>query len=85
MDSTIVVAFLSLFGTLIGSVTGVMTANKLTTYRIEQLEKKVDKHNSIIERVALLEQDNGTQWKRIDTLREDLEALKRDVYGGINK
>ena len=80
--TTIIVACLSLFGTLVGSVTGVMTANKLTTYRIEQLEKKVDKHNSIIERVALLEQDNGTQWKRIDSLRSDLEELKRDVYEG---
>lgn len=83
--TTIIVACLSLFGTLVGSVTGVMTANKLTTYRIEQLEKKVDKHNSIIERVALLEQDNTTQWKRIDALREDLEKMKRDVYGGLGK
>lgn len=83
--TTIIVACLSLFGTLVGSVTGVMTANKLTTYRIEQLEKKVDKHNTIIERVALLEQDNTTQWKRIDALRADLDAMKRDVYGGLGK
>ena len=85
MDSTVLVGLLSLAGTLIGSIAGIMTANKLTVYRIEQLEKKVDKHNSIIERVALLEQDNSTQWKRIDSLRADLEALKRDVYGGASK
>lgn len=83
--TTIIVACLSLFGTLVGSVTGVMTANKLTTYRIEQLEKKVDKHNTIIERVALLEQDNTTQWKRIDALRADLEQMKREIYGGMGK
>lgn len=83
--TTIIVACLSLFGTLVGSVTGVMTANKLTTYRIEQLEKKVDKHNTIIERVALLEQDNSTQWKRIDALRADLEQMKREIYGGMGK
>lgn len=81
MDSSIIVAILSLVGTLSGSVVGILTANKLTNYRIDQLEKKVDKHNSIIERVALLEKDNGTQWKRIDELKLDLEAIKKQVYG----
>ena len=78
---TIIVGVLSLVGTLVGSIAGILTANKLTNYRIDQLEKKVDKHNSVIERVALLEKDNGTQWKRIDELRDDLEAIKRSVYG----
>ena len=81
MDSSIIVGILSLVGTLSGSVVGILTANKLTNYRIDQLEKKVDKHNSIIERVALLEKDNGTQWKRIDELKLDLEAIKKQVYG----
>ena len=78
---TIIVGVLSLLGTLVGSIAGIMTANKLTNYRIDQLEKKVDKHNSVIERVALLEKDNGTQWKRIDELRLDLENIKKSIYG----
>ena len=78
---TIIVGVLSLIGTLIGSIAGILTANKLTNYRIDQLEKKVDKHNSVIERVALLEKDNNAQWKRIDELRLDLEAIKKSVYG----
>ena len=83
MDATVIVGILSLAGTMIGSIAGIMTANKLTVYRISELEKKVDRHNSVIERFALLEQDNATQWKRIDTLRSELEEIKRTVYGGV--
>lgn len=76
MTESIIIAVLSLCGTLFGSLAGILAANRLTTYRIEQLELKVDKHNSIIEKFALLQQDNATQWKRIDELREDLERVR---------
>ena len=55
LDATIVVALLSLAGTLIGSFGGILAANKLTNYRIEQLEAKVNKHNNVIERMYKLE------------------------------
>ena len=55
MPETIVVALISLAGTAIGSVAGILAANKLTTYRIEQLEIKVDKHNNLIDRTYKLE------------------------------
>ena len=48
MSEVVIVAILSLLGTLMGSLAGILTANKLTNYRIEQLEKKVEKHNSVI-------------------------------------
>lgn len=66
MSETIIVAILSLFGTCIGSITGIMTANKLTIYRIEQLEKKVEKHNSVVERTFKLEED-------VKHLKEEIE------------
>jgi len=78
----IITAILALVGTVIGSLAGIMTANKLTVYRIDELEKKVEKHNSVIERVALMERDNSTQWKRIDELKQDLDEIKKVVYGG---
>lgn len=64
MDSTIVVAILSLVGTAIGSFGGM----KLMSYRIEQLEKRVDKHNNVIERVYQLEQKNAIQDERISEI-----------------
>lgn len=63
----VVVGILSLLGTLIGSIAGIMTANKLTIYRIEQLEKKVDKHNQLVERMAVVESE-------INTLKGDVKA-----------
>ena len=55
MSDTIIVGLLSLIGTIAGTFGGILTANKLTTYRIERLEEKVNKHNNIIERTYRLE------------------------------
>lgn len=46
MLDTIIVGALSLVGTIIGSLGGIVTSAKLTNYRIQQLEKKVEKHNN---------------------------------------
>lgn len=64
MTSEIVVAILSLVGTFLGTFSGL----KLMSYRIEQLEKKVDKHNNFAERVPLLEEKMAVANHRIDDL-----------------
>lgn len=56
MDVTsIAVAAMSLVGTLAGTFGGILVSNRLTNYRIEQLEKKVAAHNSVVERTYKLE------------------------------
>ncbi len=60
MSSEILVALFSLAGTCFGSIVGIFTSNKLVNYRIEQLEKKVDKHNTVVERMAIVENDIKT-------------------------
>lgn len=55
MTDSIVVAILSLAGTLIGSLTGILTANKLVNYRLKKLEEKVQAHNNLVERTYKLE------------------------------
>lgn len=80
MSDVVIVGVLSLFGTLGGSLFGILAANKLTTYRIEQLEKKVEKHNNVIERVAILEKSNDTQWERLDEIRKIVDKIKEEVY-----
>lgn len=55
MDSTIIVAIVSFAGTLVGTLGGIYAANKLVTYRLEQLEKKVDLHNNAVERLFKVE------------------------------
>lgn len=70
MNEAIVVAVLSLLGTLGGTFGGILTANKLTNYRIEQLEKKVEKHNNVIERVYNLEKQEAV-------IEEEIEQLQK--------
>lgn len=70
MTDTIAVALVSLVGTLIGSFGGIITASKLTNYRIEQLERKVDKHNNFAERIPLIQNDIKVANHRIDDLEE---------------
>ena len=55
MDSTIIVAILGFLGTILGSGLGVIASSKLTNFRLQELEKKVEKHNSVIERTFKLE------------------------------
>lgn len=57
MSENITIALITLAGSGLGSLIGILTSTKLTNYRIEQLEKKVDKHNSVVERTYKLEQD----------------------------
>lgn len=55
METEIIVALLGLIGTLAGSFLGVLAASRMTNYRLEQLEQKVNKHNNVIERTYKLE------------------------------
>lgn len=67
--ATVIVGVLSLFGTLTGSYGGM----KLMTYRIEQLEQRVNKHNSVIERTYILEEQMKVANHRIDDLERHEE------------
>lgn len=69
MSDTVIVGLLSLLGTLAGTFGGIVTANKLTTYRIERLEEKVNKHNGMIERMYAAE-------GAIAELQHDVRDLK---------
>ena len=76
MADTIAVALVSLVGTLIGTFGGIITASKLTNYRIEQLERKVDKHNNFAEKIPLIQNDIKVANHRID----DLEELCKEYF-----
>ena len=71
MEPEIVVALLSLVGTLGGSFLGVLASNKLINYRIQQLEKKVEKHNNLVERMVLVETEVKSAQHRIDRLEHN--------------
>lgn len=79
MSGEMIVAIIAALATMVSTIVSVVMTNKTTLYRIEQLEVKVDKHNNVVERVALLERDNETQWKRIDEMRDDIKVIRNTV------
>ena len=68
MDSSVIVAVISLIGTLGGSLGGILVSSKLTAYRIQQLENKVAEHNNFARRMPVVEE----QIKVINHRIEDL-------------
>lgn len=71
MNSEILIAIFSFAGTLIGSFSGM----KLMSYRIEQLEKKVDKHNNFAERIPIIEEKIRVINHRIEDLEHDEQKM----------
>ena len=73
MPVEIIVAAMSLCGTALGSLAGILTSSRLTTYRIAKLEEKVNKHNNLIERMVRVEQCTKSAHHRIDEIREEMD------------
>lgn len=69
MSEAVIVALIGLSGSMIGSLIGVLASQKLTQYRLQKLEEKVDKHNSVIERTYKLE-------GRMDEVEHEVRDLK---------
>ena len=77
MSETVIIALISLLGTLFGTFGGILTSNRLTTYRIAQLEEQVKKHNSVIERVYRLEDNDKLLDEKIKVCNNRLLDLER--------
>ena len=81
MTENITIALLSLVGTVIGSFAGILVANKLVNYRIEQLEKKLDKYadnqDALKERLVKVEESSKSAHKRLDNLFDQLDITER--------
>ncbi len=82
MTEAVTVALVSGLCVAIPSVLTTMFSNNksnaLMDYRIDELTKKVEKHNNVVERMALQEQQTKTMWKKIDDIQEELKDLEHD-------
>lgn len=75
MSGEVIVAVLSLVGTLIGSV----FSNRLTIYRIDQLEKKVNAHNNLVERTYKLEESEQIVFEKLKSINHRINELKGEI------
>lgn len=76
MPTEIVTALIALIGSLGGTFGGIIVSSKLTNYRIEQLEKKVEQHNQVIERVYKLEKADEVEKEKIKVIDHRIEDLE---------
>lgn len=77
MTESIIVAVLALVGTLVGTFGGIMAANKLTNYRIEQLEKKVAEHNNLVSRLYAVEKHEAVMEEEIKVANHRIDDLEQ--------
>lgn len=86
--SDIYIALIGLAGSAVGAAAGILLNTKLITYRIEQLEKKVDKHNNTIERTYTLERKVEVLEERAEVANhriKDLEEEQKNISYSDNK
>ena len=76
MSNEVVISILSLLGTLGGSLGGVIVSSKLTNYRIEQLERKQEKYNTLIERTFKLEERAEVTDEKLKVVNHRLNDLE---------
>lgn len=81
MTETVIVAIISLTGTLFGSLAGVVASGKLTSFRIDSLEEQVKKHNNVIERVFKVEERTAVVEEQIKVANHRIDDLEHQKQG----
>ena len=79
MTEAIIVAGFSLLGTLAGAYFSNKKSTALISYRLEQLEKKVDKHNQVVERTYKLEEQEAVLEEKMRVANHRIDDLEHDV------
>lgn len=79
-EAELIIGVLSLLGTTAGTISGILVSNRLSTYRIEQLEKKIDKYTNNVdemkERLIIVEQSTKSAHHRLDDITKQLHITE---------
>lgn len=81
MATEIIIALITLAGSAVGTLGGIVINSRMSNYRIEQLEKKVDKHNNLIERTYAIEQHNAVVDEEIKVANHRIDDLENANKG----
>jgi glucose-6-phosphate-specific signal transduction histidine kinase len=77
MSETVIIALIGFLGSMLGTLGGIALNTKLSNYRIEQLEKKVDKHNHLIERMYSVEEDIRLLDEKVKVANHRIDDLEK--------
>lgn len=77
MSSEVIIALFSLIGTMFGTYAGIYKSSQLINYKISQLEKKVEKHNNVIERMFIIEGKQVSTDDRLDKLECEVKEVRK--------
>ena len=76
--TAIVTALIGMIGSAFGALVGVMMNSKMINYRLEQLEKKVQAHNNLVERMYRLEEKDTVHDEKISVINHRIADLERE-------
>lgn len=76
MPTEVLVAAIGLLGSAAGSFAGIAINSRLTAYRLEQLERKVEKHNTLVERTYILEEAQAVMQEQIKVANHRIQNLE---------
>lgn len=79
MPTEVIVSIIAFLGTLAGSFGGIAATSKLTNYRLQRLEEKVNKHNQVVERTYIIEEQMKVANHRIQDLEEHEEKMRERI------
>lgn len=78
MDPMIVSAIIGAISSVVVAIVSIYLSNRLVVYRIDELQKKVEKHNNVVERTAVLERDSKTIWRLYDDINDRLDSREHE-------
>lgn len=76
MTESIINSLIGIVPAVLVAVVSIISNNQIVKVKIEELEKKVDKHNQIVERTYKLESDVKTVFNKLDEERQRIERLE---------
>jgi len=71
VSDVVIVAIVGAIGSGLCSLLGVIASSKLTQYRLQELEKKVQTHNNLIDRMYKVEKKQSELETKVETLHRD--------------
>ena len=81
MNTEVAIALISAGSSLLVACGSILMNNRLLGYKVDELRKDVEKHNNLVERVAILERDNKTAFNKIDENRDDIREVRQIISG----